>query len=170
LCGLPHFFTSCFLVFARHIRQVFGEGRRPYRENFIVQGPVAKAKAEECSRYADEHKRRAKNRCQSAAAGRPPKCGDAISRSGRTSSGNKQARIGRGRLDAFREAPLIWRCSPHTMAMMRSQTMIQEHRPLGRRRRPNCSESRGPCSGIAFLFARTPPLNRRRQEQCKPLP
>jgi hypothetical protein len=44
------------------MRLVFGEGRWPHRENFTVQDPLAKAKAkaEEYSRYADEHERRAK--------------------------------------------------------------------------------------------------------------
>src|SRR5262245_49777417 len=56
------FFMPCFLVFARLLRLVFGQGRRPHREKFTVQDPLAtaKAKAEEYSRYADGHERRAK--------------------------------------------------------------------------------------------------------------
>jgi hypothetical protein len=62
------------------MRLVFGEGRWPHRENFTVQDPLAKAKAEEYS--LRRRARKARENCgQSAAAGRAPKRGDAISRS-----------------------------------------------------------------------------------------
>src|SRR5262249_16880910 len=89
------FFTSCFLWFARNRGLVFGQGRRPQREKITVQDRLAKAKAEEYSRYADEHERRAKTLADPVLRDALLNVANAISRSRRTGGGNKQAHIGR---------------------------------------------------------------------------